>query len=274
MRVRQGVLVAMIAAAVVGCPVTSQAQMVLYDDFSSGIIDGVKWFGTDAFGGTANPTTEIIRRIEHGKLRLRLNQYGLTTSNSGTSGGQVRLAFQNPASITAIQAGVTILSGEALGCPANAGATVRSRAQLVGGFFNDGSSTGAGDRTGDILAFIHKVTDPTVGELMQGGFTRCADATCSSNPTLSAQTFGRTWAPYQAHTLTLTWDAANHQFVFAAKGARGPAETFTLPYTQADSASPGLDFKQLSVNNSAANCSGSRKHAFMDVLFDNVMVNQ
>ena len=30
---------------------------------------------------------------------------------------------------------------------------------------------------------------------------------------------------------------------------------------------------QLQLNNSAANCNGSRKHAFMDALFDNVMVN-
>jgi hypothetical protein len=243
-------------------------------DFSSGLIDPTKWFGTVATGGSGNPTTEVKRRIDHGKLHLRLDQYGLTTSNSGTSGGQFRLAVHNPVPITTMQAGVIVLSGEALLCPANAGATVRSRAAIVGSFFNDGSSTGAGDRTGDIIATVQKVADATLGDVIQAVISRCPDASCSSPTTLSFQYFTATWVPYQPHTLTLTWDAANDQFIYTAKPLRGRAETITLPYTQTDAVPPVVNFKQVQVNNSAANCNGSREHAFMDALFDNVMVNQ
>ena len=267
-------LVIVIALAVLASAAVSEAQLVLYDDFSSRIIDPAKWLGTDASGGLANPTTEITRRIELGKLRLRLNQYGLTNSNSGTSGGQVRLAFANPVPITTIQASLIVLSGEALFCPTNAGVSVRSRAQIVGSFFNDGSSTVAGDRTGDVLGTIQLVADPTLGDIIQAVISRCPDASCSSATTLSAQTFIMGWVPYLPLTLTLTWDAAHDQFVYTLKPVLGRAETITLPYTQADALPPVVNFKQLQVNNSATNCNGSRKHAFMDVLFDKVMVNQ
>jgi hypothetical protein len=266
-------LMIVIAALVLGYPAVSNAQLVLYDDFRSGVIDPTKWLGTDATGGPGNPTTEVARRIEHAKLELRLNQYGLNNSDSGTSGGQVRLAVHNPAPITTMQAAVTVLSGAALACPTNASATVRSRAQIVGSFFNDGSSTGTGDRTGDIIATIQKVADATLGDIIQAVISRCPDASCSSTTTLSVQTFTTTWAPYHAHTLTLTWDAANNQFVYSAKPVLGRVETISLAYSQTDSAPPGLNFKQLSVNNSAANCNGSRQHAFMDALFDSVKVN-
>ena len=264
----------LLLALVLGHPAVGDAQLVLYDDFSSGLIDPTKWLGTAADGGAANPTTEAARLIKSGRLELRLNQYGLSTSDSGTSGGQYRLAVSNPAAITTLQTAVTVASAETQACATNAGATVRSRAQVVGGFFNDGSSTGAGDRTGDILAGVQKVADATLGNIIQAFISRCANAACSSTPNLSVQTFVTTWTPNKGHTLAVAWDAPNHQFNLSVKPVfGGKTELITLPYTQSDSKPPVVNFKQLAVNNSAANCNGSQLHAFMDVLFDNVMVN-
>lgn len=268
-------LMCLIAALVLGYPAPSDAQLVLYDDFSSRVIDPAKWFGTAATGGPANPTTEVTRRIRLGKLQLRLNQYGLTTSDSGTSGGQYRLAIHDPVPITTLQARVIVRRAEADVCPTNTAAVARSRARVVGAFFNDGSSTGPGDRTGDIIAGVQKVADAAQGNLIQAFIARCPNASCSpSGTTLVFQDFVRTWAANQAHALTVTWEAANHQFVYSVKPVVGKSETITLPYSQSDADPPATNFKQLDVNNAAANCNGSRKHAFMDALFDSVMVNQ
>ena len=98
------------------------------------------------------------------------------------------------------------------------------------------------------------------------------NASCSIY-SASGDHFTTTWAPYQPHTLTLTWDAAHNQFIYSVKPTFGSTETITLPYTYSDSNPPVVHAKHLQVSNSAANCNGSQKHAFMDALYDNVMVN-
>ncbi len=265
----------LLGALVLGHPAVSDAQLVLYDDFSSGLIDPSRWFGSDTTGGSGNPTTEAVRLIKFGKLQLRLDQYGLNNSDGGTSVGRTRLSVTNPTPITTMQAAVTVLSAEAEACSTNTDATGQSRAQIAGGFFNDGSSTGSSDRTGDIIAIVQKDANAALGDVFEALIIRCANSSCSSTPIVTSQQFTATWAPNQPHTLTLTWDAANHQFIYSVKPVLGGSrETITLPYTQSDSNSAVGPFRHLVVSNAAVNCNGSQKHAFMNALFDNVMVNE
>jgi hypothetical protein len=277
MRTSALALMFLLAALVLGHPAASDAQLVLYDDFSSSLIDPTKWLGTVAVGGAANPTTESARVIKSGRLELRLNQYGLSTSDTGTSTGQYRISVPNPTPITTWQAAVTVLSADVEACPTNLSTTVRARAQVSGGFFNDGTSSGANDRTGDVIAGVQKIADTVLGNVIQAFIVRCTDASCSTTGPLSglsSQVFATAWAPNKGHTLTLTWDATGNQFVYAVKPVfGGSTETITLPYAESDAKSPIVPFRQLVVNNSAANCNGSQKHAFMDVHFDSVMVN-
>jgi len=276
MRTCLDLLLAIVALGILiaGQPNASEAQLVPYDDFSSGLIGPSKWVGGEQVGGAANPTTEIDRLIKSGQLEMRLTQYGLNNSDSGVSLGQVRLSVTNPTPITTMQARFNVLSGEAQTCPTNAGALVRARAQIVGGYFNDGTSPGAGNRIGDILGSVAKTVDSILGNIFVAAVTRCLDATCSNTGTLSFHQFLATWTPNQVHTLTQTWDAANHQFVFTVEPlSGGQPETITLPYTQSDATPPVVAFRELILNNWAANCNGSRLHASNVARFDNVMVN-
>jgi len=270
----------LISLFTLGHPSVSSAQLTLYDDFGGGIIDPERWFGTGQDGGVANPTTEVVRAIKSGRLQLRLNQYGSENSDSGTSTGQVRLNIPNGGSITTLQAIVTVTSADVGACATNPSTTVRARAQVDGGFFNDGSSTGPADRTGDIIAGIQKMSDTALGNVIQAFIVRCTNASCSATGAVAgsgSQVFTTAWAPNQSHALTVQWDAANHQFIYSVRHALrtflfGKTETITLPYVESDAHAPVVPFRQLVVNNSAANCTGGQQHAFMDVFFDQVMI--
>ena len=196
-------LAAALLAVAVSVP-TSAVALTLYDNFAGPLIDPSKWFGTDAFGGSSNPTTEFPRQIVWGSLRLAATQYGLANTDSGASSSAIRLRVsQNPASITTMQARVTVTAGNAEVCPTNTSATSKGRAQIVGAFFNDGTSSGAGDETGDIFAGIQMAVDGTLGNVVEAFFSRCTNAGCSNSTVLTVQQFTTTWALNRADTLTL-----------------------------------------------------------------------
>jgi hypothetical protein len=55
------------------------AQFVLYDDFSSGVISPDRWQGVAVEGTFSAPTTEVIRAVQSGALRLALVSWGNDT---------------------------------------------------------------------------------------------------------------------------------------------------------------------------------------------------
>ena len=271
MSLRRCVLpITLLGTFVLTYPTVSDAQLVRYDNFAGPLIDPSKWFGSAQSGGPANPTTEIVRQISAaGLLELRLNQYGLSNSDNGTSDGFVRLRVTNPAPITTLQAKVIVASASAEACPTNSFPGL-AQAEILGRFFNDGSSTGPSDQTGDIHAGIVKSSFGTAtGNTIDAYITRCSDSTCSSVSLVATQRFVTTWAPGQPHTLRLEWDSANTQFVYSVLGT----ETIAIPYTQSDTNPAVAPFRMLAVHNRAVNCTGSQKHAFMDVFYRNVKVN-
>ena len=272
MRMFQIPLVIGLTALVLGIPAVSGAQLVVYDDFSAPLINPDKWAGSEATGGTGNPTTEVERIVQLGRLEMRIGQYGLDTTSVGTSNGKVRLGITNPGPITTIQSTVTVVSVGTEVCEANTTPS-ESAAYISGDFFNDGSSTGAGDATGDVVATLYKLASSTLGNVIRALISRCNNPACSAFNTVGTQMFTSTWTPGDSHTLTVTWDAANNHFIFSAKPARGSAESHSLPYSQSDSTPPVLSAKQLLVASTVQNCVGNQKGGAMVAQFDTVMVN-
>jgi len=266
-------IVPLVLLGVVGA---SQAQLVLYDDFNSGDIDPVKWWGGEDSGGALGPNTEAVREIVNGQLELDLTNWGKTTSSAGTNGSvQEWLAFTNPVPITTIQADVTVKEATVVGCAANA-STSAARAQIIGSFFNDGSSGGAGNRTGDILAGMQSQRSSGTGDTIVAFITRCTTANCSSTavPPGGAVTFTGSWVAGVPNTLNVQWDKPNHQFIFTLNPGLSQ-EQHILGYAFSDSAAPILDFKHLQNSNQAANClaPAPRGTATMESLYDNVKTN-
>ena len=271
MNTRRGLTMVMLLGALLllGYPNASSAQLVLYDDFSTGLIDPAKWSGFEATGGPASPTTEVARQIVSGGLQMRLSQYGRSDTDAGGARGATILNVVNPVPITTLQANVTVNNAKIQDCLVNFGPGTAS-AGIIGLFFNDGTSGGPSDQTGNIGAALRQVRDAFGNFTFLGTITRCTNPDCSTASVVGSAPFAATWALGETHKLRLTWDAANDQFVFLVA-----PETESIPYVLTDTAPPvALNFKALSVDTFAENCaSGGQKRASIDVRFDDVRVN-
>src|SRR5262249_52496554 len=155
------------------------------------------------------------------------------------------------------------------GCPANPDAT-RPRAVLGGAFFNDGSSSGANDQTGDVIAHIHMVLDSNLGPGFELEVIRCDDAACNTSALLGNAPFTKVWALNERHPMILAWDAVNKQFVGIVGFPTVAQEIQTVSYgALSDVSAPGVDFKELGIKHQVASCTAGAKMAQMTVLFDN-----
>jgi len=251
----------------------SQAQLVLYDDFTKKPINPAKWSGSEGSGGPLAPDTETTRKLAGKKLEIDLTTWGRTDSNTGNAGlSSSRLAVTDPTPITTFQVDVTVKSAKVLGCAANTTSS-RARAQINGGYFNDGTSPGPGDRTGDIVANFQLHRDTISGNQIQANLNRCTNASCSTFTQVTV-IFTATWVQGVASTLNIQWDKPNKRFIFTLNPG-GSQEQTILTYTGSDSNPAVVPFRQLAAQDSAASCLGPapRTSAVMQALFDNVMVN-
>ena len=251
----------------------SQAQLVLYDDFNKGPINPAKWSGGEGSSGPLAPNDETARKIAGKQLEIDLATWGRTDSNIGSTGAGSNLSVTNPGPVTTIQADVTVKSATVVGCAANTTRTA-ARASIAGGFFNDGTSPGPGDRTGDIFVGIQSVRNTITGDRIHAFVDRCTNANCTTFVTPFFVVFTASWVQGVANTLSVQWDKPNKQFIFTVNPG-GSQEQHIFTYAFSDTNGPVVDFKNVQVDNSAASCLGPapRASAAMKALFDNVMLN-
>jgi hypothetical protein len=269
----------LVIVLLVGMTGQGQAQFVVYDDFSSGVIFPVKWYGSSIDGNSDGPSAEIIRRIEGGQLHLSVTSYGNNHSDSGTINNRVDLRLKDLGTaggsgfITAIKTTVTVLAAKSQNCAANTG-TGNVRAQIVGFFFNDGTGP-AGmplDRTGNIGAFINIQKQSDGAQQFVAGLFRCSDSGCGTTTAVGTNvTFTTTWAVNEPLNVNLTWKEGTGKFVFTAKGE---THDFFYPVGLVNAGPPLNDFKGLRVSNFVENCNGVYKKGIMDALFDDVQVKR
>jgi hypothetical protein len=279
------VIVASVVAALAG---QSHAQFSAYDNFNFGTIDPSLWEGVSVEGNFNAPTAEMIRSAETGALRLKLVAYGNDTSNSGNISPSVSLQFRQlgttggTGSIIGIKARVTVQDAATQDCAANSGPLTRARAQINGWFFNDGSSTGSTDSTGNIVAGFQLTKEGDGSNQVQGFLLRCTNSTCGTFETpagIANPTFLTAWSPNTPLVLKLRVDRANGKvkFLVTNPNIAGSAESAVIDYlgivNDAGPATNG-DFKVLRVQNSVKNCLGDRKQVMMDALFDNIAVQR
>jgi hypothetical protein len=271
-----GLLAACAAIFFVLLPGMGQAQLVLYDNFNSALINPAKWFGSQSQPGAAAPMTETSRKIVEGQLLLQVTDYGDNTSDTGRAPtGTQSLRVNDPSTVTAMQARVTVQGAVAQACSTNTGTTGQARAGIFGDFFNDGSSTGSGDETGDVRASFLLTQQSDGTKIILASVTRCTDAGCDNFTTIDSNTFTKKWAVGAAQTLKIEWDPANDQFFFTLNpgtaGQEGPVSLSYAGFSDADP--PGNDRKQLQVQSLPLNCTATRTKASIAARFDNVMLD-
>jgi hypothetical protein len=170
------------------------------------------------------------------------------------------LRFTNPISITAIGATFTVdkkltvipCNANNVGATTQAGPTHISLAR-----FNDGSSTGPGDRTGDIEGVIaarrNGSSMDAEGVLrVDGSIVRSTTANGNFNSTLGSVTLGMVNTGH-AFTVVMVWDKPNKQFLFSLNGGIPQA----VAYSASDSAEAILPFAQIFQRHTVANCHDS-----------------
>jgi hypothetical protein len=268
-----------------GISAQAQGTLVVYDKFESKYLDPDLWFG---FGSvtTGGFVLEAGRQIKteptsgSKALYMSYRGYAGTGSDSGVVRLLNRLTFIDGGNINTIQAKVLVKKVEAVGCAANSDNT-EVQARLGGFFFSTSDTPTPGDATNDVFASIAlrrssaSTSKPDVLELIGSAF-HCSNASCTTGEDVGTEKDLGTVLLGQRVKLQITWDQANHQFLFQ-KGKSSPVSLPYNPFTFPDTSAPGAEnggLKRLDVFEFVANCTSQpRPVGHMEVYFDDVSVN-
>ena len=227
------------------------------------LIRSDRWVGTD-FG--AQEVTREIRLNPAGVpyLYLHTRQEGQTTDNNGsTFFASNGLRFRNPEKVSRVQAIFKVNQVHVdTHCVANTTRTTEAQAEVYWVGFNDGSSTGPGDRTGDhkfeLRASRTANSSDAAGALrVRASICRCLNASCGSQDCRFGQL--PTALTISRFTLEAIHDpngAADAKFLFNAVEL-GPQQK--LGYPASTPLNPVLDpavdnFGYLNAGGQAVNC--------------------
>jgi hypothetical protein len=263
----------MLVVVLIGVPGNAVEPLVLYDDFNATHIDPDKWFGGEFSVPFPGASTEAIRQIQDHRLRLAYRSFGQTDSDSGRPRHEFMLRFRDPAAVTAIQATVQVTDAATTGCPGNPEPTL-AWAMLGGRFFGT-AATIPESAVNDVVASIRLVrrsdaTDPPDVLRVRSSIFHCANTPCTTGSGLHFQDLGPVKRGEMVK-LRVQWDRDNHRFIFQ----RDDGPEVVAPYTVPDTTPPGIQVKLLDAIHFVPNCTTTpRPMAFIDALFDDVMVNK
>ncbi len=255
-------------------PGQSQEALTVYEDWSGSRIRGDRWRGGEVASGQ-EVLRELVATFFGGHyLTMSLRREGETDSNTGSRMSSTFLNFANPASISQIEAQMGVMDVVVEACGANA---TPSEARLLIAMtpFNDGSSTGAADRTGDYNALVQAVrrsnsSDPAGILRVEGRVTRCQNAACSTEQQIvAARDLGVSLAVGDSFKMRLIWDAANNRFLARVNTNADVA----LPYTANDGQPAVQRSAGIEIRNSTANCTAGATEADLEVGVGTVRTN-
>jgi hypothetical protein len=254
---------------------SAQAQLTVYDDFSSTFVDPDSWRYATSWGDDVWPYEGGFRNLK-GKLSLFSRAYGGELSNTGTQYMRRQLYLRDVGGINSIEASIQIAKNghEITGCVDNPEPS-ETRIWIGGAFFNDGTSGGPGDYKGDIITSIgfYKFSDSTAippGYMgVRARVQRCTDPTCSLSTiaTIYETFFDNLLVKLGKKTiLRITLDKGANTFTFQV----GKKVSASYQYGVSDSAPPVMINTRLEVAHYLANCTSSKAIGWADVLFDYV----
>jgi len=253
-------------------PTGGAAQLVLYDNFDSKLIDPSKWLDLPADPDIEEAVRQLVATPgvpNDRRLHLSQRAYSATTDDIGSSGGGFGLAFPVPSAVAEISFTVVVNSAQAVGCTSNP-AEGNTEAEFRGNFFNTTQSPTSS--IGDVQAVIGVVrssADAGAPLTAHGFYVRCEDEHCGSVTFLDGHVLGSV-QPGVISTLHLKWDQFNHRFIFQLNDQ----PEFVSTYTVSDSSPPFFSVKILNVDHVVPHCTTTpRPFTAIDAFFDDVFVN-
>lgn len=254
------------AAAVALLCTGAQAQVTVYDDFSSPVIDNSRW-----------QETESWRYVDaQGRLNLGRYSLGSSASDTGVLYENLNLTATDAAPARQLRATLRVTAiSVPQGCPTNTTQTYAySRARVIGALFSARSGGPvAGDRTGDVLAQIRvgrtsSTSDATGVLRVQGVLSVCTSPDCNQSSLIgSTQDLGTTTLGSSVKA-AISWSKSLNTVSFSRDGQ--PAKV--VSYTESDKFGPAVAFNNVSVRNDVPSCLGAPVRAGIGATFDNVVI--
>jgi hypothetical protein len=193
----------------------------------------------------------------HNWFEMRYRREGVISPNEGLVGASQRMNAQNGSAINKMEADFRIMRMVVKGCPANINIKTRIRpAQISVGGFNDGSSQGQGDMTGDYFVRIlanreADSTDPTWVLTVQAFLFRCIDAVCSNAISYIFDLNVAKVRIGELFTLRAIWDEPNYRFLVGVNDRPDVSLAYNPDWNQGP---PGQPFAQFGMQLVASNC--------------------
>ncbi len=257
MTIRQWCFPLLVAGATLFPSVPSDAvePFVTYDAFDGETIRSDLWRGFES--GVAGGQ-EILRAQKKGSLELRYRREGDQGSNAGTVIATNGLNSPVAAAINQMSATAKVKSLEVTDCAANPAASSVRAFRVSLRKFNDGTSSGPGDSTGDYLAIaevFRDSTDPDDGTVKARGIlVRCTNFNCLQSVTVTPSVILGTVQIGRQFTLRNAWDPQNNQFLVGVDNGADVA----LPYPAGANVAPSaIHVAQLSQLNMTENCTAA-----------------
>lgn len=235
-----------------------QAQMRVWDNFSGRVLSTNKW-ENNWFSGDA---LTLKRRLAKGKLELAVSAKGNVLTDDGVTKARNRIQFPDrlAGNILAVESRMWLISGQASYCnrPA-AEKNSRGRLRQSVSWFNDGSSTGPEDRTGDVQSYLSlRIVPGSVDRNPQVRFWawRCLDANCDNVQDADiSNSFLMNIAYKQPVKTTTTYNRQNNALIFSATaGRQTKRETIRLDSLGRPSAKPVGKFNVIEARAEVDNC--------------------
>lgn len=258
-------------------PASAIEPLATYDAFNGDRINPDLWIGT----GVNEFTLDVMRAVESGDLRLANRSYGDRTVTGGRVNRNVRLRFSNSNAVHTVAGLFRVNSLELVGCSVGTGTSTQAEIRIDGYFFNDGTSSGPGDETGDVWIQIR--LDRNTSSTLPAGQMRvtanvfhCQDPVCETGPDLLFDTTSLgTVNIGETVFLAVIWDADNDRFIFFRNGFAPLSYTYTGDVVT-DANPPGSTFGKTLTNRARVeNCipdPGPMGH--MDAVIGQVWVNE
>jgi hypothetical protein len=271
-------------------PVQASGQILnepwgIYEDWRSGLIRASHWKGVD------DPALEINREIKGvwipyirgfmlGGLVMRYRFAGSTASDTNYSSGFNRMRLGNPVQVSQINqfaADFKILKYTIKGVSGNPTPSANRPAAINLSKFNDGTSSGPGDMTGDcgVRVRVYRFSnssDPPGLFRVQAWVFRCRDAGCTAADTPVDLPNIATVEAGKWFTLRAVWDEPNDRFLVGVNNEPDVVLSYNAVLNNVKPAvQPAADIRMQGV---AANWTGGAGETDAEVVVGRVRVNQ
>lgn len=239
-----------------------------------------KWSGqlirADRWKGRVDTGLEIKREIVKGQLVMRYRMAGATTSNTGFTNGYHRLYAANAINMNQIEADIKVKNYTITGCPQNPGSTRIRPAAVSLSKFNDGTSSGPGDMTGDHILRVllnreWNSPDPAGEFTVQAFLFRCTDSACVNGESIPHNLDMGTVKTGKWFTLRAVWDELNNRFLVRLNNE--PEVVLSYP-PGSNARSAIVPFADVRMQMVAGNCEDDPVEMDAEIVVDRVRTNE